>query len=181
VVRCPPLDRVDAANSLVTLAPRDLQSRDVRYFMCGGDFSHLPTSGRVVVDLRLRSKNENRIPTDEDVRAVTALGGNVLHRFNVAVVRVEIDAAALPRIVGDKGIADYALNVLGPRLYDFPVQIFFARGITEADRAALQRLGVSDIGQFLTRLILGATAADGASGDTTDSRSRVCTRSSSFM
>jgi len=86
----------------------------------------------------------------------------VLHRFNVAVVRVEIDAAALPRIVGDKGIADYALNVLGPRLYDFPVQIFFARGITEADRAALRRVGVSDIGQFLTRPILGATSPDRA-------------------
>ncbi|MDQ6770135.1 MAG: hypothetical protein M3Z54_09120 [Gemmatimonadota bacterium] len=160
VVKCPPLDRADAENSPVTLPPLDSPSRGVRYFMCGEDFSHLPTSGRVVVDLRLRSKNENRIPTDEDVRAVTALGGNVLHRFNVAVVRVEIDAAALPRIVGDKGIADYALNVLGPRLYDVPVQIFFARGITEADRAALQRLGVSDIGQHPTRPILSATAPD---------------------
>lgn len=42
------------------------------------------------------------------------------------------------------------------------VQIYFTRAITEADRAALRRVGVSDIGQFLTRLILGTTAADGA-------------------
>jgi len=160
VVKCPPLDRADAANPPVTLPSPVSPSRGVRYFMCGGDFSHLPTSGRVIVDLRLRSRNENRIPTDEDVRAVTALGGNVLHRFNVAVVRVEIDAATLPRLVGEKRLADYALNVTDPRVYDVPLQIFFARGITEADRAALQRLGVSDIGQHPTRPILSATAPD---------------------
>jgi hypothetical protein len=160
VVKCPPLNRADAENAPVTLPPLDSPSRGVRYFMCGGDFSHLPTSGRVVVDLRLRSKNENRIPTDEDVRAVTALGGNVLHRFNVAVVRVEIEAATLPRIVGDKGIADYALNVPDLRVYNVPLQIFFARTITEADRAALRGLGVSDIGQHPTRPILSATAPD---------------------
>lgn len=160
VVKCPPLDRADAANSPVTPPPTDSASRGVRYFMCGGDFSRLPTSGRVIVDLRLRSKNENRIPTNEDVRAVTALGGNVLHRFNVAVVRVEIDAATLPRIVGEKGLADYALNVPDSGVYDVPFQIFFARAITQADRAALRRLGMSDIGQHPTRPILSATAPD---------------------
>ncbi len=154
--------RADAVNSPVTPPLPDSPSRGVRYFMCGGDFSHLPTTDRVVVDLRLRSKNENRIPTDEDVRAVTALGGTVLHRFNVALIRVEIDAAALPRIVGDKSIGDYALTVPDLRVYDVPVQIYFTRAITEADRAALRRVGVSDIGQFLTRPILGATAPDRA-------------------
>ena len=117
------------------------------------------------MDLRLRSKNENRIPTDKDVSAVTALGGTVLHRFNVAVIRVEIDAAALPRIVGDNGIADYALNVLDLRVYDVPLQIFFTRAITEADRTALQRVGVSEIGQVPTRPILYATAPDRALPD----------------
>jgi hypothetical protein len=130
--------------------------------MCGGDFSHLPTSGRVIVDLRLRSKNENRIPTDKDVRAVTALGGTVLHRFNVAVIRVEIDVAALPRTVGENGIADYALNTADPGVYDVPVQIFYTRAITEADRATLQRLGVSEIGKHPMRPNLSATAPDRA-------------------
>ena len=130
--------------------------------MCGGNFSHVPTSGRIVVDLRLRSKNENRIPTDEDVRAVTALGGTVLHRFNVAVIRVEIDAAALPQIVGYKAMADYAMNVPDPRVYDVPVQIFFTREISEDDRAALRRVGVSEIGKVPTRPILYATAPDRA-------------------
>jgi len=150
----------DAVNSPVTPPLPESPSRDVRYFMCGGDFSHLPTSGRVVVDLRLRSKNENRIPTDDDIRAVTALGGTVLHPFNVAVIRVEIDAAALPQIVGDRGISDYALNVPDLSVYDVPVQIFFTRAITEADRAALRRVGVSEIGQVPTRPILYANAPD---------------------
>ena len=150
----------DAVNSPVTPPLSESPSRDVRYFMCGGDFSHLPTSGRVVVDLRLRSKNENRIPTDDDIRAVTALGGTVLHPFNVAVIRVEIDAAALPQIVGDRGISDYALNVPDLSVYDVPVQIFFTRAITEADRAALRRVGVSEIGQVPTRPILYANAPD---------------------
>lgn len=154
--------RAAAVDSPVTPSPPDSASPGVRYYMCGGDFSHLPSSGRIVVDLRLRSKNENRIPTDEDVRAVTAIGGTVLHRFNVAAIRVEIDATTLPRIVGQKGIADYALNVPDPRVYDVPVQIFFTRPITEADRAALQRVGVSEIGQVPTRPILYATAPDRA-------------------
>jgi hypothetical protein len=153
--------RTDTVNS-PTLSQPGSQIRVVRYYMCGGDFSHLPTSGRVIVDLRLRSKNENRIPTDEDVRAVTALGGTVLHRFNVAVIRVEIDVAALPRTVGDKGIADYALNTPDPSVYDVPVQIFFTRAITEADRAGLQGLGVTEIGQHPTRPNLSATAPDRA-------------------
>jgi hypothetical protein len=152
--------RVDTLVSPVTDPSRDTPSAGVRYYMCGGDFSHLPASGRVVVDIRLRSKNENRIPTDEDARAVTAFGGTILHRFNVAVIRVGIDAAALPRIVGDKGIADYALNVPDPHVYDVPVQIFFARTITEADRTALRRVGVSRIGQHPTRPIISATAPD---------------------
>ncbi len=162
VVKCPPLDRADTANPPATLPPPDAPSPGARYFMCGGDFSHLPTSGRVVVDLRLRSKNENRVPTDEDVRAAAALGGTVLHRFNAAVIRVEIDAAALPQIVGDNGVADYALNVPDPRVYDVPVQIYFTRRIIEADRAALRRVGVSEIGQHPTRPILYATAPDRA-------------------
>ena len=152
--------RVDTLASPVTQPSRHTPSPGVRYYMCGGDFSHLPTSGKVVVDLRLRSKNENRKPADEDVRALTALGGTVLHRFNVAVIRVEIDVEALPRIVGDKGIADYALNVPDPRVYDVPVQIFFTRAITEDDRAALRRVGVSEIGQVPTRPILYATTPD---------------------
>ena len=110
--------RADAVDSPVTPNPPDSASRGVRYYMCGGDFSHLPASGMVLVDLRLRSRNDNRVPTDEDVRVVTALGGTVLHRFNVAVIRVEIDATMLPKIVGEKGIADYALSVPNPRLYD---------------------------------------------------------------
>lgn len=152
----------DSVNSAVTAQPPNSAARDVRYYMCGGNFSHLPKWGRVVVDLRLRSKNDNRLPTDEDVRAVTALGGAVLHRFNVAVIRVEIDATMLPSIVGEKGVADYVLNVPDPRLYDVPVQIFFTRPITEADRTALQRFGVSEIGQVPVRPILYATAPDRA-------------------
>jgi hypothetical protein len=116
----------------------------------------------VLVDLRLHSKNENRVPTDEDVRAVNAVGGSVLHRFNVAVIRVEIDAATLPKIVGEKGMADYVISVPDPRLHDVPVQIFFTRPITEADRTALQRVGVAEIGQVPTRPILYATAPDRA-------------------
>ena len=154
--------RADAVDSPVTPTPRNSAFRGGRYYMCGGDFSHLPASGMVLVDLRLRSENENRVPTDEDVRAVTALGGTVLHRFNVAVIRVEIDATMLPTIVGEKGMADYALSVPNPRLYEVPVQIFFTRPITEADRTALQRVGVSDIGQVPTRQILYATAPDRA-------------------
>lgn len=156
------VSRADAVDSAVSPTARNSASRGVRYYMCGGDFSHLPASGMVLVDLRLRSKNENRVPTDDDVRAVTALGGSVLHRFNVAVIRIEVDAATLPKIVGEKGMADYVLNVPDPSLYDVPIQIFFTRPITEADRMALQRVGVTEIGQVPNRPILYAIAPDRA-------------------
>lgn len=57
---------------------------------------------RIIVDLRLKSDSGNRQPSSEDVGAIAALGGTVLYRFNVAVLRASLDTAALRQLLGAK-------------------------------------------------------------------------------
>src|SRR5262245_66006453 len=64
---------------------------------------------RLVMDLRLKSGNENRVPSSEDVAAVTAVGGNVLYRFHVEVLRVVVDSGAVRALFAERrGFGDIA-------------------------------------------------------------------------
>jgi hypothetical protein len=110
-------------------------------FVCGM-FSDLLPGPVVVADLRLRSGNGNRFPADSDVKRIQATGGTVLHRFNVALVRVRVDTGALHGLVSSSGIADYATLVDDTSRFDASVQIFLSRPITADDIEALRRLKV---------------------------------------
>jgi hypothetical protein len=99
-------------------------------------------SAPTVVDLRLRSGNGNRVPSDADVSAVERVGGRVLHRFNVALLRVVLDTAGIVALTdGPEAIADVAAAVGDPADLSADVQVFYRRPITAEDEAAVTRLG----------------------------------------
>jgi hypothetical protein len=126
--------------------PAETSSRSLRpsvrpTFVCG-IFSDLVSGPLVVADLRLRSGNENRVPTDTDIERIQVTGGSVLHRFNVALVRARVDTASLRRLVSPSGIADYATLVTDANRFDASLQIFFSRPVTSRDLEALRNLKV---------------------------------------
>jgi hypothetical protein len=99
------------------------------------------TNPRLVVDLRLRSEDARRPPSADDVRAVTVAGGTVLYRFNVAVLRADLDTAALRQLLDTRnGIADVAYPVGDLSRFDVLVQIFFRSDVRPADDSALAAL-----------------------------------------
>jgi hypothetical protein len=110
-------------------------------FVCGIDADKI-TAPVVVVDLRLKSGNGNRVPSDTDVKRIEASGGRVLHRFNVALVRTRLDTNSLRQLVSPSGIAEYATLVDDPQNYEVNLQIFFSRPITSADLETLRRINV---------------------------------------
>jgi hypothetical protein len=100
------------------------------------------------VDLRLRSGNKNRVPTAEDVRAVEAAGGRVVHRFHVAVLRAVLDTAAVRGLMrGSDAIADQANAVVDPADFRVATQVFYTRALTAADEHALASVGGERIGR----------------------------------
>jgi hypothetical protein len=106
----------------------------------------LGPSPHILVDLRLRSGYENRQPSAEDVRAITSLGGAVLHRFNVAVLRVSIDTGSLRQLLAARnGLAEVAYPVLDPARHDARVQVFYRRQMSPADDSALLALGATGL------------------------------------
>jgi hypothetical protein len=129
-------------------------------FVCGVDAGKI-TSSIVVADLRLQSGNRNRLPSDIDVKRIEATGGTVLHRFNVALVRVRLDTGSLRQLVSPSGIADYATLVDDPHRYDASLQIFFSRPITNADMEALRQMNVKASRIPVRPEILYARAEDG--------------------
>lgn len=109
-------------------------------------------SPRLLVDLRLRSGNGNRLPSAEDVRAVTTLGGVVTYRFDVAVLRASVDTSSLRQLLAVRtGVADVAYPVADSSRHDVWIQVFYSRAMTRVDDSALVALG----GKGLSRLPKG--------------------------
>jgi hypothetical protein len=130
---------------------------------CGWMSQGGPRVARAVVDLRLRSGHRNRTPSDDDVRAVERVGGRVLHRFNVALLRAELDTAGIRALVeAPNGIAAMASSVSDSLDLTAEVQVFYTRPITAEDRQAVERLGARRLGSPIPRRVLYAEVPDSA-------------------
>lgn len=122
-----------------------------------------PAAERIVADIRLRSGDANRLPTEEDLQALRSAGARVLHVFNVAMVRVEIATDRIPTLIrGRSAIAEWAATVPDPASYEVELQIFFGRPAQEEDLRALEALGVRVLGGLGQRGVLYAVAPDAA-------------------
>ncbi|MBA2688544.1 MAG: hypothetical protein H0U64_10620, partial [Gemmatimonadaceae bacterium] len=121
------------------------QSAHAITFVCGVDAKAIqgPT---VIVDLRLRSGERNRVPNDADISRIQAANGMVMHRFHVALVRVRLDTGALRALVSPTGVADYATLVDDTARMDVSAQLFYRRAITPADIGALRKRNIKTSG-----------------------------------
>ena len=109
---------------------------------------HAPATARVIVDLRLESGNGNRLPDARDIRAIENAGGRVLHRFNLALVRADLDTGAVRDLIeGPARIATYARGVPDTAGLDVDAQVFYTRPVTDADERALREHGAQRVGR----------------------------------
>ena len=119
----------------------DPTEREPLQYWCGWS-PRAPRLGRLLVDLRLRSGDGNRRPSEADVRAVERRGGRVRHHFQVAVLRAVLDTAAVRALIdGPDPVAESATAVVDPEQFDVRAQVFFQRPITVEDERAVRAAG----------------------------------------
>lgn len=124
-----------------------------RNFFCEWDPSP-PSHEKVVVDLMLQLHDRKAQQTSEELQIIQQTGGRILHRFNVALVRVELDTSALRRLVhGPDRIATSAYGVTDPANYDVAVQVSYTRAVTDTDETALLGLGARNVARAATRIL----------------------------
>ena len=91
---------------------------------------------RVVVDLALKR------PMEDAIGAVRAAGGQVRHRFSVALLRAELDTAAVRRLLqGPAKIASWAWAVPDTARRDLVVMIDLRASFRDAQARELRELG----------------------------------------
>ena len=117
-------------------------------FGCGEWGPRAPRASRVVVDLRLHSGERNRVASDAEVARIEAMGGLVLHRFRVALLRAELDTGDVRALsTGPGAMAAYAYGVGDTSSHAFDAQVYYRRPTTIEDRDALTRLGARTLAQ----------------------------------
>ncbi|HEX2091390.1 MAG TPA: hypothetical protein VHG28_03270, partial [Longimicrobiaceae bacterium] len=122
-----------------------------------------PAAERIIADVRLRSGDANRTPTEVDLRGLRSAGARVLHLFNVAMVRVEIPTDRIATLVrGPDPVAEWAATVPDPRNFDVEVQIFYGRPPQSSDLRALEGLGARVLGGLGVRGVVYAVVPDAA-------------------
>jgi hypothetical protein len=91
---------------------------------------------RVVVDFALMR------PMEDAIRAVRAAGGQVRHRFSVALLRAELDTAAVRRLLqGPEKIASWAWAVPDTARRDLVVMIDRRASFRDTQARELRELG----------------------------------------
>ena len=120
----------------------ELLTEEYTFGPCGGDwYPGVPPATRTVVDVRLAEDGRATAPSVGHVFAVRRAGGRIVHRFNVAMVRAEIDVAAVPRLFGPNGVANYVETVRDMSRRNVTLIVFLSRDLTDADVAAVESLG----------------------------------------
>lgn len=107
---------------------------------CGQGWTpEVPPVTRTVVDVRLLGSGTG--PDPAQVAAIERAGGRILRRFNIPMVRAELDIQAVPSLFGPEGVANYAETVTDLARHDVVLIVFLSRDLTDADIAAVQALG----------------------------------------
>jgi len=157
-----PYDSVNKLGNLPSSPAFRTYARYVRY--CPPTLADPPT-GRAMFDVhvRRRSRESTAARVDDVVRAIERLGGHVVHRFHVGVIRAELDtAAARVLTAGPESLAHMAEQVREPGNRNLSVQITFNRPPMALDSERVARLGGAPGPISGTRDMLYATVADSA-------------------
>jgi hypothetical protein len=123
-------------------APVELLTQ--RYFFgpCGGGWTpETPPVTRTVVDVRLTDEGRAIGPAPTQVAAVERAGGRILRRFNIGMVRAELDVQAVPSLFGRDGVANYVETVTDLTRHHVTLIVFLSRDLTDAHIAAVEAIG----------------------------------------
>lgn len=103
---------------------------------------NVPPVRRTVVDVYFFG-NGDTPPTDAQMELVVRAGGRNVHRFNLPVVRADLDIGAVQRLVGPwpRGPASHALTVVDTTRRDVSLIVRLTGAVTDADVAAVEALG----------------------------------------
>lgn len=112
---------------------------------------------RVLVDLFF--PGEGTGPTPQQVLAVQARGGRVMHRFHVPAVRAYVDRDELVRLARAP-IHAFALSVPQPRRYDVQVLVSHEAGRGDEAAALVRALGGRIVHDLVTMDLLAAELPD---------------------
>jgi hypothetical protein len=101
----------------------------------------VPPTERTVVDFHFGS--DGSTPSAAQVAAIEQAGAVVVHRFNVPILRAEIDVAAVPALIGwpPRGVAYYAVTVPDLSRREVVLIVFVSHDLTDADITAVQAIG----------------------------------------
>jgi hypothetical protein len=144
LVACSELVIPDAARqeSLVEIGnPDDLAIGEVLY-ACGDWSSQAkPDAERVRVDLFFATGPEdpNDGPTAEHEAAVTSRGGEIVHRFHLPALRVEIATEAIPGLIDNT--YRHVRTVPDPKRHDMAALVGYSRPVRDSDLERIRELG----------------------------------------
>jgi hypothetical protein len=120
---------------------------------------NVPAGTRVIADVPFdEPENSKRMPSESDKAIVRALGGRVLHVFNVPMLRIEIDTSAIPALLYRLN-ARILLPVADTSKRDVITNIFYNGPARPEDSARVAALGVRMSGSRFSRMI-SVVAAD---------------------
>jgi hypothetical protein len=123
-------------------APVELLPQRYTFGPCGGGWTPAtPPVTRTVVDIRLVDDGRATGPAPPQVAAVERAGGRILRRFNIGMVRAELDVQAVPSLFGRDGVANYVETVTDLTRHDVMLIVFLSRDLTDAHIAAVESIG----------------------------------------
>jgi hypothetical protein len=126
--------------------PVELLSEQYLFGPCGGGWSPtVPPVQRTVLDVRVNDDGRATGPSPAHVRVVRSTGGRILHRFNVGMLRAEMDVEDVPRLfergTGEYAVANYVATVSDLSRRDVTLIVLLSRDLTDADIEAVESLG----------------------------------------
>lgn len=133
--RLPPPDQ--------SLDPDALVLGDIIATRCRRNEQLLSRREWAVVDIFFGRRSERDPltgPQPEHLRAVSARGGIVLHRFNIPAVRAYIQLSRIPELVANEFWVTVR-EVPDPRRYDLQVLVGYVSSVQESDLELFRRLG----------------------------------------
>jgi hypothetical protein len=123
-------------------APVELLTQPYSFGPCGNGWHPVvPPASRTVVDVRLLDDGRSTAPAPAQVAAVERAGGRILRRFNIGMVRAELDVAAVPSLFGRDPVANYVETVTDLTRHDVLLIVFLSRDLTDAHVAAVESIG----------------------------------------
>lgn len=121
-------------------APLELLATEHR-FACGGWSPSSPLATRTLIDLRFWKDGIATEPATEDVAAVEAAGGRIVHRFHGPMVRAELDVGAVPGLAWPGGPLSSAATVPDPGAFEITLIVMLDHNLTAEDLQAVEALG----------------------------------------